>query len=49
MSVVTLQFDISIPDGVPFTFTLTQNPIPEPATAALLGLGALLLLARRKK
>lgn len=47
--VVTLQFDISIPDGVPFTFTLTQNPIPEPATAALLGLGALLLLARRKK
>ncbi len=47
--VVTLQFDISIPDGVPFTFTLTQNPIPEPATAALLGLGALLILGRRKK
>ncbi len=47
--VVTLQFDISIPDGVPSTFTLTQYPIPEPATAALLGLGALLLLARRKK
>jgi len=47
--VVTLQFDINIPDGVPLTFTLTQNPIPEPATAALLGLGALLLLARRKR
>jgi len=47
--VVTLQFDINIPDDVPLTFTLTQNPIPEPATAALLGLGALLLLARRKK
>jgi len=47
--VVTLQFDISIPDGVPSTFTLTQNPIPEPATAALLGLGALLILGRRKK
>jgi hypothetical protein len=47
--VVTLQFDISIPDGAPLTFTLTQNPIPEPATAALLGLGALLILGRRKK
>ena len=47
--VVTLQFDINIPDGVPLTFTLTQNPIPEPATAAMLGLGALLLLARRKR
>jgi len=47
--VVTLQFDITIPDGATFTFTLTQNPIPEPATAALLGLGGLLLLARRKR
>ena len=47
--VVTLQFDIDIPDGAPHTFTLTQNFIPEPATAALLGLGALALLIRRRR
>lgn len=47
--VVTLQFDLDIPDGATFTFTLTQNPIPEPATAALLGLGTLVLLVRRKR
>ena len=49
MQVVTLQFDIEIPDGTPSTITLTQNPIPEPATAALLGLGALTLLVRRRR
>jgi len=42
--VVTLQFDISIPDDSSYTFTLTQTPIPEPATIALLGLGSLVVL-----
>ena len=45
---VGLQFDLDIPGGGPHTFTLTQEPIPEPATVALLGLGTLALLARRK-
>ncbi|MCK4292444.1 MAG: PEP-CTERM sorting domain-containing protein [Planctomycetes bacterium] len=45
---VGLQFDLDIPDTGPHTFTLTQIPIPEPATVALLGLGALALVARRK-
>jgi len=47
--VVTLEFRMTVPDSVPFTFTLMQNPIPEPATAALLGLGALVLLAGRRR
>jgi len=47
--VVTLQFDVSLPDTAPHTFSMTQTAIPEPATAALLGLGALALLARRKR
>jgi hypothetical protein len=47
--VVTLQFDVNLPDSVPQTFTVTHTIIPEPATAALLGLGALALLARRRK
>lgn len=46
--VVTLQFDVHIPDNGPYTFSLTQNPIPEPATIALLGLGSLALVVRRK-
>ena len=47
--VVTMQFDIFIPDGGSYTFDLTQTPIPEPATFALLGLGGLVLLRRRKR
>jgi len=46
---VTLQFDIDISGPAPHIFTLTQNPIPEPATAMLLGLDALALLLRRKR
>lgn len=46
--VVTLQFEISIPDSVPYTFTLAQQPIPEPTTIAILGLGSLFLLRKRK-
>ncbi len=46
--VVTLQFEISIPDSVPYTFTLSQQPVPEPTTIAILGLGSLFLLRKRK-
>ena len=46
--VVTMQFDIFIPDNGDYKITLTQTPIPEPATFALLGLGSLVLLRRRK-
>ncbi len=45
--VVTLEFDISIPDDELYTFALTQQPIPEPATTVLLGFGAALLLYKR--
>ena len=47
--VVTLQFMMAFVDGSPYTFTLTQYPVPEPATFALLGLGAVALLSWRKK
>jgi len=46
---VGFQFDIDIPDIYLHTFTLTQTPIPEPATVALLGLGSLALLLRRRE
>lgn len=46
---VTLEFGISIPDDGPYTFTLTQTPIPEPATAILLTLGAAFLVCKRRK
>ena len=46
---VTLSFDINIPDDGPYSFTLTQSPIPEPATALFLALGAASLLRRKSK
>ncbi len=46
--VVTLQFEISIPDSGPYTFTLAQKPIPEPMTITILGFGGLLLLRKRR-
>ncbi len=46
--VVTLEFDISIPDDELYTFALTQQPIPEPTTIVILGFGSLYLLRKRK-
>jgi hypothetical protein len=46
---VQLQLDIVIPTAGVFELTLTQNPVPEPATIALFGLGALMLLRRGKR
>ena len=47
--VVTLWFDISIPEPGPYTFTLTQKPIPEPATVLFVGFGALALMSARRR
>ena len=46
---VQFSFDVLIPSTGPFTFTLTQEPIPEPATLGLLGLGGAVLILRRRR
>lgn len=49
---VTIEFDINVATLGDFGFTLTQSPdmveVPEPFTVALLGLGSLVFLSRRK-
>lgn len=45
---VVLDFDIEVPVIGPFNFCLTQNPVPEPMTAILLGLGGMMLRIRKR-
>jgi len=45
---LTLSFDINVPTEGLFNFTLTQEPVPEPATMALLSLGGLALFRRHR-
>lgn len=46
---VTIEFDINVPTTGFFGFTLSQMPIPEPATLGLLALGGAFVLTRRKR
>jgi len=45
---LTLSFNINVPTEGLFNFTLTQEPVPEPATIGLLSLGSLVLFRRRQ-
>jgi hypothetical protein len=48
--IVTLEFKVHVPEkDVLLGLTLTHQPIPEPATVAFLGLGALVLLSIPRK
>ena len=46
---VQLQLDIVIATAGAYELTLTQNPVPEPATISLFGFGALVLLRERRR
>jgi hypothetical protein len=46
---VVMDFDIDVTSIGGFGFTMTQNPVPEPATVALLGLGGLLFGAAMRR
>ena len=46
---VTVIFDINIPSGGSFDFTLTQAPLPEPTAMLLLAGGGVLGLLRRSR
>jgi hypothetical protein len=45
---VVLDFYINVASTGLFEFTVTQNPIPEPATLGLLAIGGLAMLRRRR-
>lgn len=45
---VTFQVDVQVPTTGLFDFSMSQQPIPEPATMTLLAIGSSLLLRRRQ-
>ena len=47
--VLRLDFDVLVPTTGFFAFTITQAPVPEPATLAFLGLGATAVLVVRRR
>jgi len=47
--ILTLGFDINVDISGLFSFTMTQTPLPEPATLAFFGLGSLGLVAMRRR